>query len=579
VARDPASIGAIGALGAEAAGAIEGRDDLYVRFYIDEGRREVVDDVQIKFVGAHKKSDADVRRRLKLLGGVPFTEAAFSEDKEAIVKLYTSTGQPYVKVSYADSRWNDAHDRYLLVYQIEEDGEVRFGEIIIRGNFKTLDRVIMQDLPFRAGERFDLTKVDEGERNLRTHLIFNSVRVVPLGLAGGRNPVPVLVTVQERYLERFGTLGIAGGIQTDKLPYYAYLQAGWFWGNFFGLGSQIELRFDTGFSDQSLGVQLRYTDLRAFGPGWRHDATGFWRRDITHRLGPVETYGLSLALTRNLTPSLRVFGRYDIYRAQISVGFNRVDGPNDLPNINDNTTTAKIAFGVVWDRRVGADGQLNALAPAKGWLLSAQAGWATPYLGGDHQFLFVSGQAMGILPFKVRGAEFTLSGNLRYDEGIPIGESALPVVERYFAGGDTSTRGYDTDQLKTEIIRSQVSPLSGLQGFRVIPQGGNIRFLSTIELQFPIAKKFLGVLPFPWVGAIFYDAGAVVDALNLIGWSDIKHSVGLSLLRVLTPVGPLSFEYAYPLTQSLAEERWKTSPWYSHYPGRFHFNWGIPLSR
>ncbi len=578
VARDPGSFGALGALGAEAAGAIEGRDDLYVRFYVDEGRRELVDDVQIAFVGPHQESEANLRKRLKLARGSAYTDAAFADDGESIIKLYASTGRPNVQVSFADSKWNAAHDRYLIVYRIEEDGAFVFGEIMIRGNFKTLDRVILKDLPFKPGDRFDVTKIEEGERNLRTHLIFNSVRVQPLNVKQ-RNPVPVLVTVQERYLEKFGTLGLAGGVQTDKLPYYVYLQAGWMWGNFAGLGSQIELRFDTGFSDQSLGVQLRYTDLRAFGPGWRHDATGFWRRDITQRLGPVETYGLSLALTRNLSPTLRVFGRYDIYRAQISVGLNRIDGPNDLPNINDNTTTAKAAFGVVWDRRVGADGFANPLAPVKGWLLSAQAGYASPYLGGDHQFFFLSGQAIGILPFKVRSAEFTLMGNLRYDQGIPIGESALPLVERYFAGGDTSTRGYDTDQLKTEIIRAQVSPLSGIQAFRVIPQGGNIRMLSTIEFQFPIAKRFLGVLPFPWVGAIFYDAGAVVDALNLVGWSDIKHSVGLALLRVLTPVGPLSFEYAYPLTQSLAEERWKTSPWYSHYPGRFHFNWGIPLSR
>ena len=47
----------------------------------------------------------------------------------------------------------------------------------------------------------------------------------------------------------------------------------------------------------------------------------------------------------------------------------------------------------------------------------------------------------------------------------------------------------------------------------------------------------------------------------------------------MTPVGPLSIEYAYPLDQTLAEERWKTAPWYSHFPGRIHFNWGIPLSR
>jgi outer membrane protein assembly factor BamA len=154
----------------------------------------------------------------------------------------------------------------------------------------------------------------------------------------------------------------------------------------------------------------------------------------------------------------------------------------------------------------------------------------------------------------------------------------LPLVERFYAGGDTTTRGYDTDTLKSEIVRSPVSPLPGFPGFRVVPEGGNIRFLNTIELQFPIAKSFLG-LPLSWAGALFWDVGAILNRWDEAKTSDFRHSIGISVLRLITPVGPLSIEYAYPLTQTLAEERWKSSPWYSHFPGRIHFNWGIPLSR
>ncbi|HUS66409.1 MAG TPA: BamA/TamA family outer membrane protein, partial [Kofleriaceae bacterium] len=253
----------------------------------------------------------------------------------------------------------------------------------------------------------------------------------------------------------------------------------------------------------------------------------------------------------------------------------------------DNTHTAKLTAGVLWDRRTGADNQPNPLMPVKGWLLAASVGWAFPssvdnafvnFFSSENHFVVISGQALGILPFKIRGAQFTLIGNLRYDEGIPINATALPVVERFFAGGDTTTRGYDPDQLKNEIVRSDVGPLADAQAFRVVPQGGNLRILNTVEIQFPIAKTFLG-LPWPWVGSLFYDVGAVANAPNLLQGSDFKHAIGISLLRILTPVGPLSLEYAYPITQSLAEERWKTNPWYSHFPGRIHFNWGIPLTR
>jgi outer membrane protein assembly factor BamA len=207
-------------------------------------------------------------------------------------------------------------------------------------------------------------------------------------------------------------------------------------------------------------------------------------------------------------------------------------------------------------------------------------GYSHPnWLPAPTQYLVFDGQALGILPFKLRGVEFSLLGNLRYSHGIPLGgQSALPLTERFYAGGDTTTRGYDPDTLKAEIIYSNPSPLGGASGFRVVPEGGNIRFLNTVELQFPIAKSFLG-LPLSWSGAVFWDMGAIVNGLDQVHWQDFRHSIGISVLRLLTPVGPLSVEYAYPLTQTLAEERWKTTPWYTHFPGRIHFNWGIPLSR
>jgi outer membrane protein assembly factor BamA len=319
--------------------------------------------------------------------------------------------------------------------------------------------------------------------------------------------------------------------------------------------------------------------LRAFGPFWRLDLTGFYRRELTVRLGEIESYGASVGLTRYLTLALRAFGRFDIYQANTGVDFTRVSGPHDVPSFPDDTAIMKLVTGIAWDRRVGLDGTPNPLMPAKGWLLALSLGYSIPAPPAfNHQFFVISGQAMALAPIHAKNGDFTFIANLRWDEGFPIGESALPAVERFFAGGATTTRGYETDQLKNEVVQAAVPPLGGQPGFRIIAQGGNIRVLSTLEFQFPIAKTFLGI-SWPWVGAVFYDVGAVLDAWNQTQVSDFKHAVGVTFLRVLTTFGPLSLEYAYPINQGLAEERWKTNPWYSHWPGRLHLNWGIPLSR
>jgi outer membrane protein assembly factor BamA len=588
VARDPYAFGGIGALGAASAAADRSETELYVRFYVDEGPHEVCDGVEIAFTGDHMKKASDLARVLKLKAGSPYTEDAVQDDARRITIAYRKLGRPYVQADYAASTWNADHTRIHVRYRVTEGPEVRFGEILIRGNFKTHARVIRLDLPFHTGDLFDVDKLEEGERNLQTHFIFDSVRATPAGLDAHRNPVPILITVRERYLD-WGGFVSAVGVSSDRLPYYWYVSLAYQWNNVLGFGSQLELRGDFDWIN-SWGVLGRYTDLHAFGPKWRFDVTGFYRKELTNRLGEITTYGASLSLSRYLTKTLRLYVRYDNYLSETGVGIVRFPSTNERASVGDNTHTAKIGGGIVWDRRVGADGNPNPLAPVKGWLLQAQLAWAFPtwpdgkggpvvaLFSSDHNFLVVAGQAMFIQPFRIRSSTFTFLANLRYDQGIPFGATALPAVERYFAGGDTTTRGYETDELKTEIVRSPISPLPGEAGFRVIAEGGNIRVLSTLEMQFPIAKTFIG-LPIQWVGAIFYDVGSVFDSWNTVNPSDVKQSIGGTFLRLLTPFGPLSLEYAYPINPGLAEERWKSNPWYTHWPGRIHFNWGIPLAR
>ncbi|MGZ3441331.1 MAG: BamA/OMP85 family outer membrane protein, partial [Polyangia bacterium] len=571
----------LGELGAEVTGA-GGSHDLYVRFFVDEGRREIVDHVEIEFVGEHVKNEIDVYTAVQLGAGREYTSAAVEEDGQRILNLYKSRGRPFVNVGLAESTWNAAHDRVVLRYKITEGPEVRFGEILIRGNFKTHGATIRKDLPFKPGDLYDITKIEAAERNLQTHLIFNSARV-QAPIQPGRSVAPVLVIVQERYLEAYGSLTFAVGAASDRLPDYAYVQATYLWSNFLGYGSQLELRGAVAFlaallgNPITMGAYMRYTDTRAFGPGWRYDLFGSIRQEVTARFGPIFTYGGSTGLTRNITPALRVSVRADIYRSQINVAYLRLNGDNDTSSVPDNTTTVKGVLSMTWDRRVDGSGALNPLAPVKGWMLQGGISYAPP-LANSTPFLIFQGQAQGIVPFKVRSSDFALIANLRYDHGLPTDTPALPLVERFYAGGDTQVRGYDTDSLKSEIVRTTVSPLPGDAGFRVVPEGGNIRLVNTVDFVFPIAKSFLG-LPLQWAGAVFWDMGLVINRWDLAKTGDLKHSIGISLLRLITPVGPLSIEYAYPLVQTLAEERWKTAPWYTHFPGRIHFNWGIPLSR
>ena len=121
----------------------------------------------------------------------------------------------------------------------------------------------------------------------------------------------------------------------------------------------------------------------------------------------------------------------------------------------------------------------------------------------------------------------------------------LPEVERFFAGGDSTVRGYSDDRMATELIQVGVPPIGNLSQIRVIPAGGNIRMLGSLDAQVRIWKIL--------AGALFTDAGMISNDWSTVGTDDIRPSAGMGL-RVLTPFGIGAFEYAIPLRPKLGDD-------------------------
>lgn len=612
--------------------------DLFVRFSIDEGRREMVEGVEIEIVGPPSGSpsgkpgdgtseppitQAQVLKVLQLKPGSPYTPEALIEEKGRLSLLCKANGLLYAAIDPTRSTWNADHTRVTLRWQLTPNEVVRFGPILIRGNTVTRESLILRDLPFRPGDRYDINKLLEGQQNLIARQIFSSVRVnhdpgrtdeylleaTEKGWSLLRNPVPVLVEVIERY-DNSGELSLYAGVSTDNL---LYSSAGYIWRNMLGTGAEVELRGELGVRIQSL--LARIATPRLGSQFTRLDLSGFWRNENTYTVGQVTSYGATAEFTRffartdeqgrRLPPSLRLFAKLGFNISQILVPLHRSEGTTDVANDGDRAQSLKFSVGVVWDRRVGFEAPAlrlrnlpvppNPLMPVSGYRLSAMATVSMccsfdPFSVNGSFFGF-EGHAIWLRPFgpELRAEDgwpygmkrFKFNLNWRINYGLPFFTTSLPAVELFFAGGDTSTRGYDTGALKAEEVRAPLGPLPGSDiAYRVVPQGGNIRFLSQLEWEFALTPKIAG---WPWVGALFLDTGAVFNQFERLTWNDVRFSLGVSVLRVLTQFGALSLDYAYPLTMPgqdplLQSDRWKREPWYSHFPGRIHFNWGMQTS-
>jgi outer membrane protein insertion porin family len=549
VATDPALLGTAGAQAAALALGNERRDeDLFVRFTIDEGPRLQVAGVAVTYAGEHRTTIAEAMRYIRLRPGQPLEEDAVKADRDALRHWLRNSGFANAEVKSLEGGPEGDPNR-TVVFEVSEGRFVRFGEKLVRGNFLTRPHVVLRELPWHAGDPFDESKVEAAERNLRIGGLFTTIRMSYLAASAEPDVVHTVVQVEERYDGI--DFEFAGGWASDARGYVTAKAA---YRNLFGFGKAVELSGTYGERRQELSGT--YIDPHLGGSRFRLDTTLFIRVEQTVRLGDIRTSGFSTTFSREVAPRLRLFVRYDFKKINRNETLQRPSGPSeDKTSIEVPTLDAMIGPGFDLDR---SD---NPLAPTRGYRLSGQLAWAGPYFepfGESPSFLKLNVIGTAYVPL---GRGVLVYGGLRYDQGWPLaGASLLPKVERFFAGGDTSVRGFEDDRLKTEVVRVPVPPLPGAPGFQIIPLGGNIRILSKLELIFPILRSKI-----PLQAALFFDTGLVTNSFDGLSLSDFRHSVGIAPVRLNTPVGFLSLEYAWPLDPQFGDDP----------SGRFHFNFGF----
>jgi outer membrane protein assembly factor BamA len=326
--------------------------------------------------------------------------------------------------------------------------------------------------------------------------------------------------------------------------------------NIGGYGAALTLTSTYGDKIQDYEATLRLPKWLTH-IGMVGEVTGLYREQDTPRFGWLTTEGATIGVTyvgqqpRTATVAAHTTSvgvHYDYRLRTRNVDALRPIGADmDDPQVAVSTQTGALGVFADLDHRVDRRGGLSPLAPEGGYRLYLNAAYALPsslpLFGGQDTFLKLS--ASGSI-FHLFGDNLVVRGDLRYDEGIPLGGAALlPEVERFFAGGDSTVRGYEDDKLATEIIQVGVPPIANVSQIRVIPAGGNIRVLSSLDAQYHIWKVL--------AGALFSDAGMIANDWKLVTTHDIRPSVGMGL-RALTPFGIFALEYAVPIQPHLGDD-------------------------
>jgi outer membrane protein insertion porin family len=180
-------------------------------------------------------------------------------------------------------------------------------------------------------------------------------------------------------------------------------------------------------------------------------------------------------------------------------------------------------------------------------------GVASDIFGSEATFGRFLGQNTTYHPFHHR--RWVFARNLRVGVAEPFGDTAaLPLPERFFAGGGNSLRGFAINQAGPRDLTTGQ------------PLGGNAMVVNSLELRTP-------TVALPWIGnnmgfVIFHDAGNVFAtthdmANSLLRWSQphpdlckqastgkqcnfsyISHALGGGI-RYRTPIGPVRLDFGY----------------------------------
>lgn len=378
-----------------------------------------------------------------------------------------------------------------IVVRIESGSRYHFGGVSFSQPILTPE-LLAGYVKFKQGDPYDAREISKLHEQLNGSGYFGSVsvRAEPMAEFGLEIPVNVSISPGKR---RVFTAG--GGYATDtglqgRLGYTNRRRN--------ERGHQLDVRLFLSSVDSEITADYRWPRDRP-DTEWIDLYGGFLRKRTETSESDKQTLGARL--THNRTENWLENPYVELTREEFEVG-EQLD------------ITRLLTPGIKWETTIGRTLRRD----FSGHRVSIDIRGAHDSLLSDTTFLQASVSAKWITTL---GSATRLL--LRADVGATVKESLdeLPATVRFFAGGDTSVRGYDFETIGPVDDEGNVI-------------GGSHQVVLSLEADWEIRDK--------WTVAVFVDSGSAFNG------KDIDMSTGIGLgLRWYSPVGPIRIDIAHPL--------------------------------
>jgi outer membrane protein insertion porin family len=493
------------------------KDAFYVTFSIDEGPQ--YDFGEIKVENELKDQEApDFSGVITSKTGKTYDASKVEDTIDAMTKELGDRGYAFVDIQ---PRLDRDKDKKIanVTYVIKPGPRVYVERINVTGNVRTLDEVVRREFRLGEGDPYNTSKMQRSEQRLNNLGFFEKVDVKTTpGSAPDKTVVDV--NVQEKstgevnlgagYSTTNGVLGDIGMKETNLL----------------GRGQELKANF-------TLAARLKQAELGFTEPYFldRELATGFDIYRTDQDLERESSYtsdvkGVTLRSSYSLQEKLQHAVNYSLVSTDItdiqptaSAFITQQAGTN---------ITSSVGQSLTYDDRD------SKFSPTKGYYFTISQQLAG--LGGDDHFLKHEVKTSYYYPIAPKWVASVL-GSGGYVLGLDGRD--IRINNRFFIGGD-DFRGFRNAGIGPRDTTTRDA------------LGGNIYYIGTAELQFPLGlPDEIGLS-----GALFSDAGSLWQSDSkgpgVFDQNSVRVSMGAGVLWT-SPFGPIRVDLGFPIVKQSAD--------------------------
>jgi outer membrane protein insertion porin family len=508
-----------------------------------------------------------LRQMVRAHSGDYFNRAELVKDLQAIKTLYRDKGYANVEAE-PETELDPVHKEVDIVIPIKRNQLVSVERIQIKGNTKTRDKVLRREMEIEEGQLFSETKLEDSKRRVMALGYFERVDV---STQQGSGPDKIIINVE--VAERpTGTFQVGAGFSSiENFIATAQVQQA----NLFGNGQSLALQAQVSGLRQLISV--RFYEPYFFDSDWSssielYDQLYIFPDFSRRSLGGSLTFGYALVQPW-LRLSVTTTAQHDkVDTNQVNTffgstsGFISVFSRLPLANLFNDGRTISVRPAITYDTRD------NRLFPTSGIFAQASTEIADTVTGSEIEF--IRNRVTGRFYYPLfgqtgqPGSGFVLKLNTEFGFITSPRSEGVPIFARFFLGGILDVRGYRLRTIGPRLPLNQSLDVNAPPINNGANIGGNLQAYSNLEFEFPIIDKvgirgvtfvdmgnawnteeqFCKTTPAPQFSKVVSPCFRFPESLGYL-----RTSTGFGI-RWFSPLGPLRFEWGFPLMRLPYEE-------------------------